>query len=131
MPGTGVGTSTLLKSHPFVHVRFPGAWNKCGNLSILSGLHAVSCVASRDGVGALLAGVEGRTFLPRARRKKPSGEPGVSGDFWGSQEGCQGWTRVDASSCPPWSEAEPIGSGLGNGNPLQYSCLENPMDKQA
>ena len=20
----------------------------------------------------------------------PSGEPGVSGDFWGSQEGCQG-----------------------------------------
>lgn len=78
MPGTGVGTSTLLKSHPFVHVRFPGAWNKCGNLSILSGLHAVSCVASRDGVGALLAGVEGRTFLPRARRKKGMRGKGLS-----------------------------------------------------
>ena len=26
----------------------------------------------------------------------PSGEPGVSGDFWGSQEGCQGMRRVDS-----------------------------------
>ena len=24
----------------------------------------------------------------------PSGEPGVSGDFWGSQEGCQGPSRL-------------------------------------
>ena len=24
---------------------------------------------------------------------EPSGEPGVSGDFWGSQEGCQGSSR--------------------------------------
>ena len=23
------------------------------------------------------------------------------------------------------------GKGEGNGNPLQYSCLENPMDKEA
>ena len=22
-------------------------------------------------------------------------------------------------------------SGVGNGNPLQYSCLENPMDRRA
>jgi len=22
-------------------------------------------------------------------------------------------------------------SGEGNGNPLQYSCLENPMDREA
>ena len=26
-------------------------------------------------------------------RVVPSGEPGVSGDFWGSQEGCQGPSR--------------------------------------
>ena len=32
----------------------------------------------------------------------PSGEPGVSGDFWGSQEGCQGAWRI------PWTE-EPGG----------------------
>ena len=28
----------------------------------------------------------------------------------------------------PWSGRSP---GGGNGNPLQYSCLENPMDKGA
>ena len=27
----------------------------------------------------------------------PSGEPGVSGDFWGSQEGCQGTDSMDMS----------------------------------
>ena len=24
-----------------------------------------------------------------------------------------------------------ISLGVGNGNPLQYSCLENPMDREA
>ena len=31
----------------------------------------------------------------------------------------------DAGSIP-WSGRSP---GRGNGNPLQYSCLENPMDR--
>ena len=32
--------------------------------------------------------------LPReVGGRVPSGEPGVSGDFWGSQEGCQGPSR--------------------------------------
>jgi len=66
VPGTSVETPKLLRSYPFVHVRFPGAWNKCGNLSVLSGSRSVSRVASRDGAAALLAGVGGRTFLPRA-----------------------------------------------------------------
>jgi len=29
-----------------------------------------------------------------------------------------------------WERLE-ISSGEGNGNPLQYSCLENPMDRAA
>ena len=33
----------------------------------------------------------------------------------------------DASSIPGW-ERPP---GEGNGNPLQYSCQENPMDREA
>ena len=33
----------------------------------------------------------------------------------------------DAGSVPGWGRS----SGGGNGNPLQYSCLENPMDKGA
>ena len=31
--------------------------------------------------------------------------------------------RVDSCSIPGWGRP----SGEGNGNPLQYSCLENPM----
>jgi len=30
----------------------------------------------------------------------------------------------DAGSIPGWGRSP----GGGNGNPLQYSCLENPMD---
>ena len=33
----------------------------------------------------------------------------------------------DAGSIPGWRRSP----GEGNGNPLQYSCLENPMDKGA
>ena len=33
----------------------------------------------------------------------------------------------DACSIPGWGRSP----GGGNGNPLQYSCLENPMDRGA
>ena len=33
----------------------------------------------------------------------------------------------DAGSVPGWGKHP----GGGNGNPLQYSCLENPMDRGA
>ena len=33
----------------------------------------------------------------------------------------------DASSIPGWGRSP----GEGNGNPLQYSCLEDPMDRGA
>ena len=33
----------------------------------------------------------------------------------------------DLGSIPGWGRS----SGEGNGNPLQYSCLENPMDRGA
>ena len=33
----------------------------------------------------------------------------------------------DAGSIPGWGKSP----GEGNGNPLQYSCLENPMDRGA
>ena len=49
-----------------------------------------------------------------------------------SQKGFPGGSEVKASACNaedlgliPESERSP---GEGNGNPLQYSCLENPMD---
>ena len=33
----------------------------------------------------------------------------------------------DTGSIPGWGRS----LGVGNGNPLQYSCLENPMDREA
>ena len=33
----------------------------------------------------------------------------------------------DAGSIPGWGRSP----GVGNGNPLQYSCLEHPMDRGA
>ena len=33
----------------------------------------------------------------------------------------------DPGSIPGWGRS----SGEGNGNPFQYSCLENPMDRGA
>ena len=57
----------------------------------------------------------------------PSGEPGVS-----CQSGGAPALRPGAIAQSPgreaalaWAEDPP---GEGNGNPLQYSCLENPMD---
>ena len=53
--------------------------------------------------------------------------------FWGKQ--C-----LSLRLCRGWEEDEPVsffvvgpitGSGEGNGNPLQYSCLGNPMDRGA
>ena len=39
-------------------------------------------------------------------------------------------------SCPPYGDLSSIAGsrrspGEGNGNPLQYSCLENAMDREA
>ena len=35
-------------------------------------------------------------------------------------------TSAGSAGLIPWSRRSP---GKGNGNPLQYSCLRNPMDK--
>ena len=46
--------------------------------------------------------------------------------------GFPGGSEVKASACNPGDIGSTPGSGRspgeGNGNPLQYSCLENPMD---
>ena len=43
-------------------------------------------------------------------------------------------TRIDKKAflrdqCKEIEEINRMGTGEGNGNPLQYSCLENPMDR--
>ena len=50
-------------------------------------------------------------------------------------KGFPGGTEVKASACNLGDLGSIPGSGRspgkGNGNPLQYSCLENPMDRGA
>ena len=50
---------------------------------------------------------------------------GFPGDSDGKEPACQ--CRRSHGSIP-WLGRSP---GEGNGNPLQYSCLENPMDRGA
>ena len=53
---------------------------------------------------------------------KPLAPPGTSG----KEPTCQCWLGVkDGGSIPGWGRSP----GEGNGNPLQYSYLENPMDR--
>ena len=50
-----------------------------------------------------------------------------------SSEKCPGGLEGEASACNAGDPGSIPGSGRssgeGNGNPLQYSCLENPMDR--
>ena len=39
--------------------------------------------------------------------------------------------RRQRSPSKVYQKLLPVASGEGNGNPLQYSCLENPMDRGA
>ena len=51
------------------------------------------------------------------------------GNQWlkGKESTCSAGGTGDASSIPGSGRS----SAEGNGNPLQYSCLENPMDRGA
>ena len=42
----------------------------------------------------------------------------------GSKGKASAWNAGDPGSIPGWGKSP----GEGKGNPLQYSCLENPMD---
>ena len=49
-------------------------------------------------------------------------------NFWGFPGGSEGKASAGNVGSIPGSGRPP---GEGNGNPLQYSCLENPMDREA
>ena len=53
---------------------------------------------------------------------------GLSGDFPGGSNGKESACNAGDLSSIPVSERSP---GEGNGNPLQYSCLENSMERGA
>ena len=45
----------------------------------------------------------------------------------GKESACNAGDARDSGSIPGWGRS----AGGGHGNPLQYSCLENPMDRGA
>ena len=50
----------------------------------------------------------------------------AGGDFPGGSDGkASAYNAADLSSIPGSGRSP----GEGNGNPLQYACLENPMDR--
>ena len=50
-------------------------------------------------------------------------------DFPGGSDGkVSAYNAGDPGSIPGSGRSPGEGPGDGNGNPLQYSCLENPMD---
>ena len=53
---------------------------------------------------------------------------GLSGGFPGGSDSKESACNAGDLSSIPWLGRSP---GEGNGNPLQYSCLENPMDRGA
>ena len=59
-----------------------------------------------------------------------TGEPGgllSMGSHRGEELACNAGDKKDVDSVPGWGRTP----GGGHGNPLAYSCLENPMDKGA
>jgi len=52
---------------------------------------------------------------------------GFPGGTSGKESPSNGGNTRDKGSIPGWGRS----LGVGNGNPLQNSCLENPMDRDA
>ena len=52
---------------------------------------------------------------------------GFPGDSDSKESACHAGDTGDVGSIPGWGRSP----GEGNGNPLQYSCLENSMDRGA
>ena len=51
--------------------------------------------------------------------------------FYGFPGGSDGKESASNAGNPSWIPGLGRSPGKGNGNPLQYSCLENPMDRGA
>ena len=96
---------------------------------------AVSCEVGRsreDVIGAIIL----QGAVGTGTRRHPAACQGfLCFVFAGPPVGFPGGAAVKASACNVGDLGSIPGSGRypgeGNGNPLQYSCLENPMDRGA
>ena len=67
-------------------------------------------------------------FKKDLKRKKKKKDPLYRQIFTGGSDDKESACNVRDLGSIPGSGRSP---GEGNGNPLQYSCLENPMDREA
>ena len=91
----------------------------CSNLLSLSAIPD-SSVGSNAGDSGLIPG-SGRSAREGICYPVFLGFPG------GSDGKASAWNVGDPGLIPGWERSP----GEGNGNPLQHSCLENPMDRGA
>ena len=72
------------------------------------------------------------TFMHWRRKWQPT-PVFLPGEFqgWGSLVGCRLWGCTELDTTEATQRQQQGFPGEGNGNPLQYSCLENPMDAGA
>ena len=63
------------------------------------------------------------------KKKSPSWRPYIK--HKDSGKGSRGWRKQKTVKLRHQKKEEEEEDGEGNGNPLQYSCLENPMDRGA
>ena len=66
-------------------------------------------------------------YLNTSHLRKGVGDLGFPGGSVGQQAKCNAGDTGDADSVPGLGRSP----GVGTGNPLQYSCLGNPMDRGA
>ena len=52
---------------------------------------------------------------------------GLEFSVWHKESACNSGATEDVGSIPGWERSP----GGGHGNPLQYSCVENPKDRGA
>ena len=64
-------------------------------------------------------------------RTKPQKVPGAGSVAPGFPDGSVGKESPGSAGDPALTPGSGRSPGEGNGNPLQYSCLENPMDRGA
>ena len=87
----------------------------------------------------LVMGITGKAYLSSVKRKKLNSnlsicaprERDTQWNIWGLSEGPSAlkpnlWASPAADI---WFISHYLESGRGHGNPLQYFCLENPMDR--
>ena len=102
-----------------VHWDDPEGWNGEGGGMFTCGIFLCACVSPKSPLH--------KETSPVRFGVHPTAAWGLPPWLSGKELVCNARDAGDADSIPGSGRSP----GEGNGNPLEYSCLENPMDKEA